>query len=67
MIAPVVATMAWLGRWDLRLLGFVALFSIPFYFLARSRVMLVEEHPGWRRAQAAELDLAPIRNSLHMR
>jgi hypothetical protein len=67
MIAPVAATMAWIGRWDLRLLGFVALFSIPFYFLARSRVLLETEHPGWRRAQAAELELAPIPNSLHMR
>lgn len=67
MIAPVVLTMAWIGRWDLRLLGFVVLFSIPFYFLTRSRISLEKDHPGWRRAQAAALDLAPIQNNLRMR
>ena len=56
MIAPLVATMAWLGRWDPAVLVLVALLSLPFYFMTRNRISLEREHPGWRHAQKAELE-----------
>jgi hypothetical protein len=49
LIVPVGATMAWLQRWDPVVLAFATLLSVPCYFLARNRILLEREHPGWRR------------------
>lgn len=57
LIVPVVATMAWLERWDGAVLVASFLLSLPFYFMARNRVSLEREHPGWRRAQQAAIEL----------
>ena len=57
LIVPVVATMAWLGRWDAGVLIVVAFLSLPFYFMTRNRISLEKEHPGWRYAQQAALEL----------
>ena len=55
--APVALTMAWLGRWDVAVLVFVALMSLPSYFMTRNGISLEREHPGWRYAQQAAVDL----------
>ena len=58
LIAPLVATMAYLGRWDPVVLAAVTLFSLPFYFMTRNRISLERDHPGWRSAQKAAVDLS---------
>ena len=56
MIAPVVVTMAYMGRWDWTVLAVVAVMSLPFYFMTRNGLSLEKDHPGWQRAQAATLE-----------
>ena len=58
MIVPVAVGMAWLGRWNVATLAVVALLSLPWYFMTRNLISLEREHPGWRHAQQAAVDLS---------
>ncbi|MGZ8282404.1 MAG: hypothetical protein ACXWUN_05560 [Allosphingosinicella sp.] len=47
LVVPVVVTMLYLHLWDWMVLALVTLMSVPFFYLARNRILL-ESHPGWR-------------------
>ena len=48
LVAPVVAGMIFRHQWNWFYFALAVGLSVPFYFLARNKVLLERYHPGWR-------------------